>query len=107
MSQFSRSAAGRSWAWARDESTAVFCVSEWAADEAAGDDSATYEAVRRRDATSSFLGLQVQLTNVAPDRVHGLVEQAWRERAPKQLIAKYDRTASDTTSPQPPTERRA
>ena len=76
----------------KDESTAVFCVSERAADEAAGDAPATYEAVRRRDATKSFLGLQVQLTNVAPARVHGLVEEAWREQAPKRLIAEYDRT---------------
>jgi len=76
----------------KDETTAVFCVSARAADEAAAADPATCEAVRRRDARRSFLGLQVQLDNVSPERVHGLVEQAWRQQAPKQLIAEHDRT---------------
>jgi hypothetical protein len=34
----------------------------------------------------------VQLDNVSPARVHALVEEAWREQAPKRLIAEHDRT---------------
>ena len=49
----------------KDETTAVFCVSEREPDNAAADDPATYEAVRRRDARRSFLGLQVELGSVA------------------------------------------
>ena len=40
----------------KDETTAVFCVSARAADEAAAADPATCEAVRRRDARRSFFG---------------------------------------------------
>ncbi len=76
----------------KDEATAVFCISERAANEAAAGDAATYAALRRRDATHSFLGLQVQLDNVSPSRAHALVEEAWREQAPKRLIAEHDRT---------------
>jgi len=39
------------------EQTAVFCISEQDADMAAAADPATCEAVRRRDARKSFLGL--------------------------------------------------
>lgn len=44
-----------------DETTAVFCVSEQQADEAAAADPGACGAVRRRDARRSFLGLQVEL----------------------------------------------
>jgi hypothetical protein len=40
-----------------DETTAVFRVSEQEADDAAAADRAMYAAVRRRDASRSFLGL--------------------------------------------------
>ena len=75
----------------KDETTAVFCVSARAADEAAAADPATCEAVRRRDARRSFLGLQVQLTNISPARVRGLVQEAWRQQAPEQLVTEHDR----------------
>ena len=74
----------------RGESTAVFCISERAANVAAAADPATYISVRRRDARRSFLGLPVQLDNVSPKIVRDLVEEAWREHAPKRLIAEYD-----------------
>jgi hypothetical protein len=80
----------------RDETTAVFCISEPAADEASAADPSTYEAVRRRDSRRSFLGLQVQLDNIGSELVHGLVEQAWRQQAPRQLVAEHDRTAPPT-----------
>lgn len=73
-----------------DEQTAVFCISEQEADTAAAADPATCEAVRRRDARKSFLGLQVQLGGVADERMKCLVEDAWRQQAPKRLVAERD-----------------
>jgi hypothetical protein len=74
----------------KDETTAVFCVSEQEANDAAAADPATYEAVRRKDARRSFLGLQVELGNVSEERIRSLVEKAWRQQAPKRLIAERD-----------------
>lgn len=78
----------------RDETTAVFCVSEQQARSAATAEPATCQAVRRRDARRSFLGLQVQLRHVSEARIRGLVEDAWRHRAPKRLVGEYDRGTS-------------
>jgi hypothetical protein len=75
----------------QDEKTAVFCVSEHGADSAAATDPATFESVRRMDARRSFLGLQVELGNVSEERIRLLVEKAWRQRAPKRLVAERDR----------------
>ncbi|MFZ0214790.1 MAG: MmcQ/YjbR family DNA-binding protein [Candidatus Dormiibacterota bacterium] len=75
-------------------STAVFCISEQDANEAAAADPATCEAVRRRDARRSFLGLQVQLASVPDSRIRRLVEDAWRRQAPKRLVAERDRSGS-------------
>jgi hypothetical protein len=76
----------------KDETTAVFCVSEQEANDAAAADPVTYEAVRRKDARRSFLGLQVQLANVPEECIQSLIEQAWRQQAPKQLLAERDRS---------------
>ena len=73
-----------------DETTAVFCVSEQEADDAAAADPATYAAVWRRDARRSFLGLQVQLRNVPAERIRTLAGKAWRQQAPKRLAAEHD-----------------
>lgn len=61
------------------------------ADTAAQADPATCEAVRRRDARRSFLGLQVELGNVSGERIRRLVEEAWRQQAPRRLAAECDR----------------
>lgn len=74
----------------RDEASAVFRVSQEEAAAAAAADPDTYEAVRRPDARKSFLGLQVDLASVSEDRVRELVDHAWRERAPKRLVAEHD-----------------
>lgn len=84
----------------KDQTTAVFCVSEWEANKAAAADPGTCAAVRRRDARKSFLGLQVQLGSVADERIRGLVEDAWRQQAPKRLVAERDEgTAAPTREP--------
>jgi hypothetical protein len=73
----------------RDETTAVFCISEAAADEAAAADPEHAAAVRRTDARRSFLGLEVQLAGVAGDRLEALVREAWATQAPKRLVAEH------------------
>jgi len=74
----------------RDETSAVFCVSQARAHEEAAADPAACEAVWRRDARKSFLGMQVQLSEVSAEHTRSLVEEAWRQQAPKRLITAHD-----------------
>lgn len=78
----------------KDQTTVVFCISEQEAEEAAAANPASYEAVRRQDASRSFLGLQAELSGISPGRMRDLVEMAWRHKAPKRLAADYDRGIS-------------
>jgi hypothetical protein len=48
------------------------------------------DEVWRNAATRSFVGLRVDLAEVAPERVEELVEHAWRNKAPKRVVAAYD-----------------
>jgi hypothetical protein len=87
--------ASRSWAKAfagmeKGETTAVFSISHEEAAKAVADDPATYEKVRRPDATKSFVGLRVDLAKVPEERVQELVEHAWRNKAPNRMVAAYD-----------------
>lgn len=75
-----------------EETTAVFCISEQQADRAAAADPGVCEAVRRRDARRSFLGLQVEVGQVSRERIRSLVEEAWRQQAPKRLAADHDQS---------------
>jgi hypothetical protein len=75
----------------QDETTAVFCISEQQANDAAAADPAACAAVRRLDARRTFLGLQVELRNVSEECIRHLVEGAWRQQAPKRLVAERDR----------------
>ena len=69
---------------------AVFCISPEAAAAAAADEPAVYEVIHRSDARRSFLGLSVRLTAVSEDRVHELIEHAWRHQAPRRLVLAHD-----------------
>jgi hypothetical protein len=73
-----------------DEQKVVFCISEQDADRAAAADPDACEAVRRADARKSFLGLQVQFGSVVDERLKCLVEDAWRQQAPKRLVTERD-----------------
>jgi hypothetical protein len=77
----------------KGETSAVFCVSEQQAHQAAAGDPRSCEAVRRKDARRSFLGLQVDLGGVPAERIRGLVGDAWRQQAPKRLAAAHDQSA--------------
>ncbi|HEY0949214.1 MmcQ/YjbR family DNA-binding protein [Nocardioides sp.] len=70
-----------------DETTAVFCIPEEAAAEVVAADPELGTPVRRSDATRSFLGLEVQLRGIAPERAEALVVEAWRAQAPKRLVS--------------------
>lgn len=73
----------------RDETTAVFCVSEEAAQTAASADPGHAAAVNRVNAQRSFLGLEVQLAGVPAERIRRLVREAWATQAPK-ILAPHD-----------------
>lgn len=43
-----------------------------------------------------FMGLRVNLSGVPARRVHELVEISWRHRAPKHIVAAYDKRILNT-----------
>lgn len=73
----------------RDETTAVFCITEESARVAAEDDPESAAVVRRPNAQRSFLGLEVRLADTPGERVHALVIEAWDAQAPKTLAAQH------------------
>lgn len=73
----------------RDQTTAVFCITEASANAAAEDDPEHAAAVRRMNAQRSFLGLEIQLAGVPARRVQALVREAWVSQAPKSLLRQY------------------
>ena len=58
-----------------------------------------YEEVWRKGRI--FVGLRVDLTKVTKQRMRELVEDAWRNRAPKRLIAEYNNRTADGPSTRP------
>lgn len=74
----------------RGETTAVFSVSLEDAAAAAAADPAVYEEVWRPGRIRSLVGVRVQLAKVSERRVQELIEQAWRNKAPKRVVAAYD-----------------
>ena len=73
----------------RDETTAVFCITEGSANAAAATDPAHAAAVRRMDARCSFLGLEVRLDGIPKERIEALVREAWAAQAPKRLVKQH------------------
>ena len=73
----------------RDQTTAVFCISEDSAEGAVAADPRLGAAVRRADARRSFLGLEVPLRGVDPKRLEALVTEAWAAQAPKRLLGEH------------------
>lgn len=74
----------------KGEPTAVFSVGQHEAATAVADDPAVYEEIWRPGARKSLVGLRVDLAKVSPERVQELVEHAWRNKAPKRVVAAYD-----------------
>lgn len=73
----------------RDETTAVFCITEEPADAAAAADPEHAAAVRRMDARRSFLGLKIELAALPAKRVEALMREAWVSRAPRALVKQH------------------
>jgi len=68
---------------------AIVCVGRTEAEAAAAAEPEVFEEVWRSGRI--FVGLRVDLAEVTEDRMRELVEHAWRNRAPKRLVAEYDR----------------
>ena len=68
---------------------AIVCVERAEAEAAADAEPEVFEAVWRSGRI--FVGLRVDLAGVTGDRMRELVEHAWRNRAPKRLVAEFDR----------------
>ncbi|MEU8299620.1 MmcQ/YjbR family DNA-binding protein [Micromonospora sp. NPDC048909] len=72
----------------KGDAHAIVCVGQTEAKVAAADRPDVYEEVWRNGRI--FVGLRVDLAKVTEKRVQELIEQAWRNRAPKRLVAEYD-----------------
>ena len=72
----------------RGDAHAIVCVGQAEAKTAAADQPDVYAEVWRNG--RSFVGLRVDLAKVTEKRMQELIEHAWRNRAPKRLVAEYD-----------------
>jgi hypothetical protein len=72
----------------KGDAHAIVCVGQAQAATAAADQPDVYEEVWRDGRI--FVGLRVDLARVAQERMRELIEHAWRNRAPKRLVAEYD-----------------
>lgn len=73
----------------KGDTHAILHVDRESAEAAAARSPASHEAVSRSDGRI-FVGLRVDLTATAPTAVAELVRLAWRNRAPKRLVASHD-----------------
>jgi hypothetical protein len=53
-------------------------------------DDGVYEVVWRTAGAKVYVGLRVGLAKVSLQRVQELVQNAWRNKAPKRLVAEHD-----------------
>ncbi len=73
----------------KGDAHAIVCVGQAEAETAAADQPEIYEEVWRNGRI--FVGLRVDLAKVTEERMRELIEHAWHNRAPKRLVAEYDR----------------
>jgi hypothetical protein len=69
---------------------ALLAVGQAEAAALAAADPEVYEEVWRNGGGRIFVGVRVDLAKVSGERARELVEHAWRNRAPKRLVATYD-----------------
>jgi hypothetical protein len=72
----------------KGDAHAIVCVEQAEAEAAAADQPSLYEEVWRNGRI--FVGLRIDLARVPEERMRELIEHAWRNRAPKRLVAEYD-----------------
>jgi hypothetical protein len=78
---------------------AIVCVGQEEAKTAAANEPDVFEEVWRNGRI--FVGLRVDLAKVTQQRIRELIEHAWRNRAPKRLVAEYDSRTADGASTRP------
>lgn len=82
--------AGRSFVGVEKEgATMTFSLSEKEAKAIAAEHPEAYEEIWRNG--KIFMGLRVDLSKVPGRRVRELIEKSWRHRAPKRIVAAYDK----------------
>jgi hypothetical protein len=72
----------------KGDAHAIVCVGQAEAETASADQPDVYAEVWRNGRI--FVGLRVDLARVTERRMQELIEHAWRNRAPKRLLAQYD-----------------
>jgi hypothetical protein len=75
----------------KGDAHAIVCVGQAEARAAATDQPDVFEEVWREHGRI-FVGLRVDLAKVPEKRMQELIEHAWRNRAPKRLVAEYNRS---------------
>ena len=83
----------------KGDAHAIVCVGQQEAETAVVDEPDIYQEVWRNGRI--FVGLRVDLTTVTKKRMRELIEHAWRNRAPKRLVAEYDSQHADGPSTRP------
>lgn len=72
----------------KGERSALVSVDREAAEAAAAEDPDVYEVVWRSGRI--FVGVRVDLERAPAERVRELIVGAWRNKAPKRVLAAYD-----------------
>jgi hypothetical protein len=75
----------------KGDAHAIVCVGQAEGRAAAADQPDIFEEVWREHGRI-FVGLRVDLAKVTEGRMQELIEQAWRNRAPRRLVAEHDRS---------------
>jgi hypothetical protein len=83
----------------KGDAHAIVCVGQEEARTAVANEPDIYQEVWRNGRI--FVGLRVDLTKVTKKRMRDLIEHAWRNRAPKRLVAEYDSRPAVGISPRP------
>jgi hypothetical protein len=79
----------------KEGKTMTIALTEKAAKAVVAEDPDAYEEIWRNG--KIFMGLRVKLSRVLVRRVHELVEISWRHRAPKHIVATYDKRIMKTS----------
>ena len=76
----------------------ILSIPQQDAATAAAEDPETFEEVCRTGGPDRriYVGLRVDLARVERERLRALVEQAWRHRAPRRLVAEHDARGGET-----------
>lgn len=76
----------------KDATHVVVSIAQEDAAPAVAEDPETFEEVWRPGGPNGriFVGLRVDLGRVERERLRALIEQAWRHKAPKRLVAAHD-----------------